>query len=131
MKRQYSRRTVFNGLASAAFIAACLGGNATEATAQKKDLLAASPGWQDGAPPEWDRVMKAARAEGEVTVGGFPYLGKKMSAAFMRDTGIKLNWFGGRSSQISSRFVAEARARDLETLALLDIVRRIEPTRMD
>ena len=119
MKRQYSRRTVFNGLASAAFIAACLGGNATEATAQTKNLLAASPGWQDGAPPEWDRVMKAARAEGEVTVGGFPYLGKKMSAAFMRDTGIKLNWFGGRSSQISSRFVAEARAKNLTIDAIL------------
>ena len=112
MKNQLLRRTVLNGLGSAALLAAFMGVNATEALATDT-LIASNTDWQAGAPAEWHQVMKAARAEGEVTVGGFPYLGKKMIAAFKRDTGIKLNWFGGRSSQISSRFESEARAKNL------------------
>jgi len=112
MKRQISHRTILNGIGSAAILAAFMGTNATEALATDT-LVAAGPDWQAGAPAEWHQVMKAARAEGEVTVGGFPYLGKKMIAAFKRDTGIKLNWFGGRSSQISSRFASEARAKNI------------------
>ena len=119
MKRQISRRTFFNGVVYAALVAVCMGANAPATLAQTNVQQAAMPDWQAGAPAKWHKIMKAARAEGEVTVGGFPYLGKKMSAAFMRDTGIKLNWFGGRSSQISSRFVSEARAKNITIDAIL------------
>jgi ABC-type Fe3+ transport system substrate-binding protein len=104
---------LLTGLGCSALLAACVAGMATGTMARADTLQAAMPDWQAGAPAKWAKVMKAARAEGEVTVGGFPYLGKKMIAAFKRDTGIKLNWFGGRSSQISSRFESEARAKNI------------------
>ena len=119
MERKFSRRTIVRGIGSTALLTAPLGGTALAAATRTGDLLAANPGWQDGAPAEWKRVLKAAQAEGQVTIGGFPHLGKKMSAAFERDTGIKLNWYGGRSSQISSRFVSEARAKNLTIDAIL------------
>jgi ABC-type Fe3+ transport system substrate-binding protein len=75
--------------------------------------------WQAGAPPEWDRIMKAARAEGEVTVAGFPALADKMSAAFKRDTGITMNFLGGNTATHSVRMEAEARAKNLTIDALL------------
>jgi ABC-type Fe3+ transport system substrate-binding protein len=112
MNRHFSRRTFFNWLPSFVVLAS-IAGMATGTMARADTQQAAMPDWQAGAPAEWHKVMKAARAEGELTVGGFPYLAKKMTAAFKRDTGIKLNWFGGRSSQISSRFVAEARAKNI------------------
>ncbi len=108
MKRHVSRRIFLNGLGSTALLAAYPGGNAMAAT-----------DWQDGAPAEWHRVLKAARAEGQVTVAGFPALGKKMSAAFKRDTGIQLNFLGGNSREQSGRFEAEARAKNLTIDAML------------
>jgi ABC-type Fe3+ transport system substrate-binding protein len=69
--------------------------------------------WQAGAPPEWDRVLAAARSEGQVTVAAFPLLSEKMGAAFKRDTGIQLNFLGGNTAEQSARLEAEARAKNV------------------
>ncbi|MGE0716524.1 MAG: ABC transporter substrate-binding protein [Alphaproteobacteria bacterium] len=69
--------------------------------------------WQDGASPEWTRVLAAARQEGRVTVAGFPALAKPMAEAFQKDTGIQLEFFSGGSYEQSSRFEAEARAKNV------------------
>jgi ABC-type Fe3+ transport system substrate-binding protein len=69
--------------------------------------------WQAGAPAEWDRIMKAAQAEGQVTVAAFPSLAEKMSAAFKRDTGIQVNFLAGNAAEQSARLEAEARAKNL------------------
>jgi ABC-type Fe3+ transport system substrate-binding protein len=102
------RRTFLTGLSAAALLAA--GGNPTGA---------AAAGWQDGAPPEWDRVLNAARAEGQVTVAAFPALGEKMSAAFKRDTGIQMNFLGNNGAEVSNRLEAEARAKNVTIDILL------------
>lgn len=128
MKKQISRRTVLNGLGSSALIAASMGGNAAAAaTRASGTLLAANPDWQAGAGDDWHRVMTAAKAEGQVTVAGFPALTKSMTKAFKRDTGIELKWFGGRSSALSSRFEAEARAKNLTIDVMLGGGRELGP----
>ena len=108
MDRRFSRRTVLGGLGSAVATASIGGGAA-----------AALPDWQAGAPPQWHRIMARARAEGTLTVGGFPALARTLPAAFERDTGITLNWFGGRPSEVASRLAAEARAGNLSIDASL------------
>lgn len=120
MNRDLSRRTLLHGLGSAAVLAAYPGGHALAASDQVGGIqLAANSGWLDGASQEWERVMKAARAEGQVTVAGFPALGEKMSAAFLRDTGIKLSFLGGRSREQAARFAAEARAKNMSIDVLI------------
>ena len=79
----------------------------------------ANADWQDGAPPEWNRVLAAARSEGQVNVAGFPTLAGKMSAAFKRDTGIQLNFVSGSTSAQSVRLEAEARAKNVTIDAVL------------
>ncbi|MDE0360911.1 MAG: hypothetical protein OXI74_07045, partial [Rhodospirillaceae bacterium] len=81
-------------------------------------FAAASSDWQAGAPDEWHRILAEARKEGQVTVAGFPALARGMPAAFKRDTGIELKFFGGRPSELSSRFEAEAMA-DKMTLDIM------------
>ena len=127
MNRQISRRMFLNGLASTTVLPAYLGGHAMAAPTRDETLLAAVPDWQAGASPEWAEVMRAARAEGQVTVAAFPALAKKMSAAFQRDTGIKLNFFGGRSSEQSTRFESEARAKNLTIDIMLGGGRELGP----
>jgi ABC-type Fe3+ transport system substrate-binding protein len=117
VKQHISRRTFVGGLGAAAFLTASLGRGGTP--------FAAAPDWQDGAPPEWERILKAGQAEGRVTVGGFPALARPMSAAFKRDTGIDLNFFGGSSSEQSTRFEAEARARNMTIDLLLGGAREL------
>ena len=95
-----SRRTFMAGVGAAAFAA-------PYAHAQ------AAADWQDGAPPEWNKIMAAARAEGQMTLAAFPALGDKMAAAFKRDTGIQLNFLGGNTSEQSARMEAEALAKNL------------------
>ena len=120
MKKHLPRRTVLNGLGSSAVLAASMGGGAAAAASRFADSqVAKASDWQAGAPAEWDSIMKAARAEGSVTVGGFPALARTLPAAFKRDTGIELKWFGGRPSAISSRFAAEARAGNMSIDAIL------------
>ena len=118
MDKRLSRRTVLGGLGSTA-IAASMGGGAAAASRLTEGQVAALPDWQAGAPPEWHRIMAKAREEGTLTVGGFPALARTLPAAFKRDTGIELNWFGGRPSEVSSRFAAEARAGNMSIDASL------------
>ena len=109
MNRRLTRRTVLNGLGSSAVLAATGAGMVARSSAAQ----AALPDWQAGAPDEWRRILAEARKEGQVTVAGFPALGRTMPAAFKRDTGIELKFFGGRPSDLSSRFEAEALANKM------------------
>lgn len=109
MIKDLSRRTFLYGLSSTALVSAYPGVRASAATGD----------WQANAPEEWEKVLRLARQEGQVTVGGFPLLGKKMSAAFERDTGIKMNYLGARPSQLTSCIAAEARANNMTIDAAL------------
>lgn len=112
-KLSLSRRTVLTGFG--ATVLAGVGLNSITARAQSS----VGANWQAGASPQWNQILKAARAEGEVTVGGFPALARKMSAAFERDTGIKMNYFGSPPSQLVARVTAEARAKNVTIDAVL------------
>jgi ABC-type Fe3+ transport system substrate-binding protein len=76
-------------------------------------------------------VLKAARAEGQVTVAAFPRLEEKMSAAFKRDTGITLSFLGSNSAEQSARLEAEARAKNLTIDILLGGGRELGPMMRD
>ncbi len=69
--------------------------------------------WQAGAPAEWGRTLKAAQAEGQVTIAAFALLAEKMGAAFKRDTGIQANFLGGKTAEQQARFDQEVRAKNL------------------
>jgi ABC-type Fe3+ transport system substrate-binding protein len=86
-----------------------------------------SSAWLEGASSEWDRIFKAAQAEGQVTVAGFPALADAVSAAFERDTGIRLSFLGGNTSEQSARLEAEARAKNLTIDILLGGGRELAP----
>jgi ABC-type Fe3+ transport system substrate-binding protein len=118
MEQAFSRRALLVGLGGSA-LTATIGGAATAA------------GWQDGAPAEWERILSAARAEGQVTVAGFPLLQEKMSAAFERDTGIHLNFLSSNTAEQSARLEAEARARNLTIDILLGGGRELGPMMRD
>lgn len=85
---------------------------ATGTTDAPEEWQAGDP-WDAGAPPEWEQVLAAAREEGSVVVGGFPFLAEPMAAAFERDTGITLDWLGGGGGEISARLEQETRAGNL------------------
>lgn len=119
MQQQVSRRT---------FVA---GATATALLKQLHQANAADASWQDGAPPEWQRVLSAARAEGQVTVAAFPMLEEKMSAAFKRDTGIEMNFLSSNTAEQSARLEAEARARNLTIDILLGGGRELGPMMHD
>jgi ABC-type Fe3+ transport system substrate-binding protein len=118
MERSFSRRTFVTGLGTSAVLAATRSSNAAQ-------------DWQDDAPAEWTRVLAAARAEGQVTVAGFPLLAEKMSAAFERDTGIKLNFLSSNTAEQSARLEAEARAKNLTIDILLGGGRELGPMMRD
>jgi ABC-type Fe3+ transport system substrate-binding protein len=119
MERRLSRRALLAGLSASALLTRAAGSPAAET------------GWQDGAPPEWDRVLTAAKAEGQVTVAGFPLLEEKMSAAFQRDTGIQLNFLSSNTAEQSARLEAEARAKNLTIDILLGGGRELGPMMKD
>jgi ABC-type Fe3+ transport system substrate-binding protein len=119
-QQPFSRRTFLAGLGAASIAARAPDAGAAD-----------EAGWQDGAPPEWQRVLTAARAEGQVTVAAFPALSEKMSAAFQRDTGIQLNFLGGGTSEQSARFEAEARAKNLSIDILIGGGRELKPMMTD
>jgi len=102
MNRKPSRRSVIGGLAASGLI-----------TAPSLARAADADDWQAGAPPEWGRVLKAAQAEGQITVAGQPALADRMAAGFKRDTGITLNFLGGKPQQLGVRFEQEVRAKSL------------------
>jgi len=119
MARQFSRRTLLTGLGATALLAPAASPNAADAD------------WQQGASPEWERVLTAARAEGQITVAAFPLLQEKMSAAFERDTGIRLNFLAGNTAEQSARLEAEARAKNLTIDILLGGGRELGPMMRD
>jgi ABC-type Fe3+ transport system substrate-binding protein len=113
-----SRRTFLTGVSATALLAS------------GADCRAADPpsaNWQDGAPSEWGRIMAAARAEGQATIAAFPALADKMSTAFLRDTGIQLNFLGGGTSEQSARLEAEARAKNPTIDILIGGGRELRP----
>jgi ABC-type Fe3+ transport system substrate-binding protein len=119
MKQDISRRAFVSGLGSTALLTTSLRSNANAASGAMGSQIAADADWQAGAPAEWERILKAAREEGQVTVAGFPSLAKPMGEALKRDTGITLNWFSGGSHEQSARFEAEARAKNMSIDILL------------
>ncbi|MDE0377638.1 MAG: hypothetical protein OXI20_00175, partial [Rhodospirillales bacterium] len=116
MDTRFTRRRVLNGLGSSAVLAAAT--SAVSVAAGRASHAAASADWQAGASDEWRRILAEGRKEGQVTVAGFPALARTMPPAFKRDTGIELKFFGGRPSELSSRFEAEAMA-DKMTLDIM------------
>jgi ABC-type Fe3+ transport system substrate-binding protein len=119
MEPSFSRRALLCGAGATALLTAV------------DNVRAADTGWQDGATPDWERVLSAARAEGQITVAGFPLLQEKMSAAFKRDTGIQLNFLASNTAEQSARLEAEARARNLTIDILLGGGRELAPMMTD
>jgi ABC-type Fe3+ transport system substrate-binding protein len=64
--------------------------------------------WDDGAGPDWAKVLEAARHEGNVVVMGRPDLGPAFATAFKRDTGLGLDYLGGLARDLQARFHREA-----------------------
>jgi ABC-type Fe3+ transport system substrate-binding protein len=69
---------------------------------------AVAAGFDEGAGPEWARVLEAARKEGNVVVMGRPDLGPAFAAGFKRDTGLGLDYLGGQTQDLQARFHREA-----------------------
>jgi ABC-type Fe3+ transport system substrate-binding protein len=63
--------------------------------------------WDAGAPEEWEDLLEAARAEGQVTVAGPAALASAMAAAFEADTGITLNWVSVTGGEHHARILQE------------------------
>ena len=93
-----SRKVV---LASAAF---------AMATSMTVTGARADDGWQAGSGDAWQKVLAAAKKEGKVVVAGHPALGKPFSKNFKRDTGITLEFLGGRTRELTTRFAREVRS---------------------
>jgi len=119
MEPSRSRRAFLAGLGSSALMASA-GGEP-----------AAGADWQEGAGDDWKRVLAAGRAEGSVTVAGFPLLEEKISAAFKRDTGIAMNFLSSNTAEQSARLEAEARAKNLTIDILLGRGRELGPMMRD
>ncbi len=66
--------------------------------------------WQAGADVAWGKVFEAAKKEGKVVVAGPPQLARVLSDEFKKDTGIELEYLGGNTRDLSSRFDREAAA---------------------
>jgi len=115
--QRFSRRAILSGLGATALLAS---GSRSFAADQAAD-------WQDGAPPEWSKILKAAQAEGQATIAAFPALADKISAAFKRDTGIQLNFLTSGTSEQSARLEAEARAQNLTIDLLIGGGRELKP----
>ncbi len=66
--------------------------------------------WQDGAGPEWQKLLEAGRKEGKLVIAGRPDMAVPMSAAFKRDTGIAVDFLGGEGREQLTRIAREMRA---------------------
>lgn len=97
------------------------GTTTTEAEAEETTTVAEGddcvwePGdaWDACPPSEWNEILEAAREEGSVVVGGFPFLEEPMKEAFEADTGVTLEWFGADGGEVSARLEQETRADNL------------------
>jgi ABC-type Fe3+ transport system substrate-binding protein len=86
-------------------------------------LATAAPGhaadWQAGAPPAWQTVLTAAKAEGRVVVAGRSGMARGLSEGFKRDTGLDIDFLEGESRDLSSRLTREMRAGQVSLDLLL------------
>ena len=87
------------GLATIAIVAAVTGTNS--AVAQE---------WQAGAGPEWSQVLSEAQKEGHVAIVGPPELAEPIAEAFLKDTGITVDYLAGVASVNGARVAREVRA---------------------
>jgi ABC-type Fe3+ transport system substrate-binding protein len=69
--------------------------------------------WQAGAGADWQALLAKAKAERVVVVAMGAPIGKELAAAFLRDTGLELQFVSGDSSAISARFAQEAASPNL------------------
>jgi ABC-type Fe3+ transport system substrate-binding protein len=86
----------------AAAIAASIGG-----------FSASAQDWQAGAGADWQRVLAAAKTEGRVTVLGPAELGNPVADAFLRDTGIVVEYLGAVANVAESRVTREVGAHNV------------------
>jgi ABC-type Fe3+ transport system substrate-binding protein len=89
------------------------------ALAQYASASAEAADWQEGAGPEWQKVLSAAKQEGTVAVSGPPQLATAISEGFLRDTGIPLQYLAGEARTTSSRLARELRANNVTVDATL------------
>jgi len=66
--------------------------------------------WQAGAPPEWAKILADAKKEGHVAVVGPSELAVPMAEAFLKDTGIQVDFLGGVAAVNQSRVAREVRS---------------------
>lgn len=66
--------------------------------------------WQAGAPPAWAKILADAKTEGHVAVVGPSELAVPIAEAFLKDTGIQVDFLGGVASVNASRVAREVRA---------------------
>jgi ABC-type Fe3+ transport system substrate-binding protein len=99
------------GGTSAALTVAGDGGSPSPAAMSAAPASGVAPAdWQAGAGDDWQQVLDAATAEGSVVIGGPAFLGDAMAEAFLRDTGITLEWIGASGSEVSARMQQEVAA---------------------
>ncbi len=70
----------------------------------------AEDNWQAGAPPQWQKILADAKKEGHVAVVGPSELAVPIAEAFLKDTGIQVDYLGGVASVNASRVAREVRA---------------------
>jgi ABC-type Fe3+ transport system substrate-binding protein len=93
-------------------------------------LAAAEPlsaaDWQAGAPPEWQKLMAAAKQEGRVVVAGRSGMARGLSEGFKRDTGLDIDFLEGESRDLLARLTREMRAGAVSLDLLLGAQTTIE-----
>ena len=93
-----------------------LAGAVASATLAGSTLAA---GWDDGGGEAWQKVLEAARKEGPVVVLGRPDLGKPFAEGFKRDTGLSMDFLGGQTRELQSRFRREVASGNVLSDAIL------------
>jgi len=68
-------------------------------------------GWPERTTPEFDALLAAGRAEGEVVLFGDPLLAEEFSRAFERDSGIRVVFMSGTQNDKKIRFLRETEAQ--------------------
>ena len=71
--------------------------------------------WDAGGGPEWQTLLEAARAEGEVVVSACPGATETMARAFRDDTGIDISFITGSIRDLGSRWDTELRSGRVTT----------------
>jgi ABC-type Fe3+ transport system substrate-binding protein len=66
--------------------------------------------WQAGAPAEWAKIFADAKKEGHVAVVGPSELAVPVAEAFLKDTGIQVDYLGGVAAVNQSRVAREVRS---------------------